>query len=50
MNQGFVWHQVVVQHQGKLMGIEGKYAILDAIFAAVEGEEFYPVAYRVSLR
>ncbi|KNC26297.1 Nuclear RNA export factor 2 [Lucilia cuprina] len=46
MNQGFIWHQIVVQHYGKLMGIEGKYAILEAIFAAVEGEEFYPVAYR----
>lgn len=47
MSQGFIWHQIVIQHHGKLMGIEGKYGILDAIFRAVEGEEFYPIAYRV---
>lgn len=48
MSQGFVWHQIVVQHMGKCSGIEGKKNILEAIYMAIEGEEFYPVTYRVS--
>ncbi|XP_020714770.1 nuclear RNA export factor 2 isoform X2 [Ceratitis capitata] len=44
--QGFVWHQIIVQHHGKICGRDGVQEILDAIFAVVEGEEFFPIAYR----
>uniref|UniRef100_A0A1B0G986 Nuclear RNA export factor 2 n=1 Tax=Glossina morsitans morsitans TaxID=37546 RepID=A0A1B0G986_GLOMM len=46
MNQGFVWHQIVVQHNGKICGSDGKRDILDALFEAVNNEEIYPIAYR----
>ncbi|XP_036339922.1 nuclear RNA export factor 2-like isoform X2 [Rhagoletis pomonella] len=46
MAQGFVWHQIVVQHNGKMRGRDGIQETLDAIFDAVEGEELFPVAYR----
>lgn len=47
MSQGFVWHQIVVQHSGRSYGVEGKNDIIKAIYEIAEGEEFYPVAYRV---
>uniref|UniRef100_A0A1B0BA70 Nuclear RNA export factor 2 n=1 Tax=Glossina palpalis gambiensis TaxID=67801 RepID=A0A1B0BA70_9MUSC len=46
MNQGFVWHQIVVQHNGKICGSDAKRDILDALFEAVNNEEIYPIAYR----
>ncbi|XP_013107809.2 nuclear RNA export factor 2 [Stomoxys calcitrans] len=47
MSQGFVWHQIVVQHNTTMgLGIEGRNEILKSLYEAIEGEEFYPVAYR----
>ncbi|XP_053952894.1 nuclear RNA export factor 2 [Anastrepha ludens] len=46
MAVGFVWHQIIVHHNGKRRGRDGIQEILDAIFDVVEGEELFPVAYR----
>ncbi|XP_075161349.1 nuclear RNA export factor 2 [Haematobia irritans] len=49
MNQGFIWHQIIVHHNSNMgMGIEGRNEILKTIYEAIEGEELYPVAYRRS--
>lgn len=47
MSQGFVWHQIVVQHNSRSLSMEDKNELLKALYEAVEGEEFYPVVYRV---
>uniref|UniRef100_A0A0A1XJM5 Nuclear RNA export factor 2 n=3 Tax=Zeugodacus cucurbitae TaxID=28588 RepID=A0A0A1XJM5_ZEUCU len=44
--QGYVWHQIVIQHNGKFRGRDGMSEILEAIFETVEGEELFPIAYR----
>ena len=46
--QGYVWNQIVVQHSGKFVGRDSMTEILQVIFEAVEGEELFPVAYRVN--
>uniref|UniRef100_A0A1A9W6Q6 Uncharacterized protein n=1 Tax=Glossina brevipalpis TaxID=37001 RepID=A0A1A9W6Q6_9MUSC len=46
MNQGYVWHQIVIQHNGKIHSGNGKRDILDALFDVVNNEEIYPIAYR----
>uniref|UniRef100_A0A1I8MGK3 Leucine Rich repeat protein n=1 Tax=Musca domestica TaxID=7370 RepID=A0A1I8MGK3_MUSDO len=46
MSQGFVWHQIVVQHNSRSLSMEDKNELLKALYEAVEGEEFYPVVYR----
>ncbi|XP_067648298.1 nuclear RNA export factor 2 isoform X2 [Eurosta solidaginis] len=46
MAQGFVWHQIIVQHNGKISGRDGVQEVLEALFHVVEGEELFPIAYR----
>ncbi|XP_073839253.1 nuclear RNA export factor 2 isoform X2 [Musca autumnalis] len=48
MSQGFVWHQIVVEHNSRSLSMEDKQDLLNALYEAVEGEELYPVAYRRS--
>lgn len=49
MSQGFVWHQIVVHHNTKSLSIESRNEILKGLYEAIEGEEIYPIAYRVSI-
>lgn len=44
MNKGFAWHRVIIPHKGHLK----KPQILAAIFDVIKGEEFFPIAYKVS--
>ncbi|XP_065081690.1 nuclear RNA export factor 2 [Ochlerotatus camptorhynchus] len=42
LNRADVWHQIMVHHDGKYQ----KQEILDALFAVISTDDFYPVAYR----